>query len=312
MMDKVAVIGAGIMGRGISLVYALHGCRVALYDSSPEVLAQARDLIGIDLMLLVDEGLVSGAARQAALDNINPLCSLKEAVGTAEFITEAVTENLALKWQILAEIEAQAPVTAIIASNTSTLPLTEMTKHLARPERVVITHFFNPAHLVPLVEVIKSKDTPDEIIMAVLDLLRLVGKVPVVLRKDVPGFIANRLQAALLREALHLVASGVADRHDIDMAITAGPGFRWSVIGPLETADFGGLDTWQSVMTNLGPELDCTPTVPGILKEMNLQGQLGIKTGQGFYAYPTREIIADKIRSRDLAFIRLLKLRRKA
>jgi 3-hydroxyacyl-CoA dehydrogenase len=312
LINKTAVIGAGIMGRGISLVYALNGFKVSLYDTSQEVLRRAKALIGDDLALLVDEGLISDAENQAAQENILVTRSLDTAVGDAEFITEAVPEQLELKWQVFASIESLAPESAIIASNTSTLPLSELTRHLIRPERMLITHFFNPAHLVPLVEIVRSGSTPPEVVSVTLELMRLIGKVPVVLHKEVPGFIANRLQAAVFREALHLVASGVADMRDVDTVMTAGPGFRWSVIGPMETADFGGLDTWQSVMNNLAPELDDARTAPEIIKNLNRQGHLGVKTGQGFYAYPTGEVAAEKIRSRDLAFIQLLKLRHKA
>lgn len=310
-IDKTAVIGAGIMGRGIALVYALHGFKVSLYDTSQQVSHKARKKIGNDLELLVAEGLISAADSQSTQKNILITGSLAAAVGDAEFITEAVPEQLPLKQEVFACLESLAPSTAIIASNTSTLPLSELTRSLVRPERLLITHFFNPAHLVPLVEVVNSENAPEEIVTTTLELLRRIGKVPVVLKKDIPGFIANRLQAAILREALHLVASGVADMHDVDTVVTAGPGFRWSVIGPLETADFGGLDTWQSVMENLAPELDCTRTAPAVITEMNRQGHLGVKTGQGFYAYLSEDAVTDKIHSRDQAFIRQLMLRHK-
>jgi len=311
VIHKIAVIGAGIMGRGIAQVYALNGFHVSLYDTHSESLSQAKHLIGADLDLLVKEGLVSTASRQSALDNINPGDRLEAVVDDANIIIEAVPEQLALKWEVFAKIEELAPETTIFASNTSTLPLSALSRHMAHPERMIITHFFNPAHLVPLVEVVKAENTLAEIVTTTLDILRQIGKIPVVLKKEVPGFIANRLQAAILRESLHLVECGVADMQDIDTVVTAGPGFRWSVIGPLETADFGGLDTWQSVMSNLAPELDCTREAPAVIKEMNRQGQLGVKTGQGFYSYPTQEVVADKIRRRDLDFVRLLKLRRK-
>jgi len=309
LLNNTTVIGAGIMGRGIALVYALNDYQVRLYDVDSTALEKARELIGADLDLLVEEGLCPASKRQQTLENIFITDSLKEAVGSAELITEAVPERLELKWQVLARIEALSPRSAIVASNTSTLPLSDMARHLARPERMIITHFFNPAHLVPLVEVIKAEDTPAEVLSDVLTILRRIGKVPVVLKKEVPGFIANRLQAAVMREALHLVHSGVADMHDLDTAMTCGPGFRWSIIGPLETADFGGLDTWQSVMNNLAPVLDNARTAPAVINELNQQGHLGVKTGQGFYTYPSEDVVADKIRSRDLAFIRLLKLR---
>jgi len=311
MFNNTAVIGAGIMGRGISLVYAMNGCKVRLFDNDIKALGKAKGLIGADLELMVEEGLCPASRRREIIDNIVATESMGEAVGSVEFITEAVPESLELKWQVFDRLEALSSKSAIIASNTSTLPLSDLARHLARPERMIITHFFNPAHLVPLVEVIKTEATPPEVLADALALLRRIGKVPVVLKKEVPGFIANRLQAAVMREALHLVRSGVADMHDVDTAMTAGPGFRWSVIGPLETADFGGLDTWQSVMNNLAPELDDARTAPAVIKELNRQGHLGVKTGQGFYSYPTGNVVADKIRSRDLAFIRLLKLRSK-
>jgi 3-hydroxyacyl-CoA dehydrogenase len=311
MIDNTAVIGAGIMGRGIALVYALNGCRVRLYDAANMALERAKMLIAADLALMVDEGLCADAERRQALDDILVTDSLADAVGSAAFITEAVPEQLELKWQVFASIEALARPGAIIASNTSTLPLSKLARHLEHPERMIITHFFNPAHLVPLVEVIKTLDTPSQVVAETLSFLRRAGKVPVVLKREVPGFIANRLQAAVVREALHLVQSGVADMHDVDAAMTCGPGFRWSIIGPLETADYGGLDTWQSVMNNLAPELDDSRTAPALIKELNRQGHLGVKTGQGFYGYQSGEIVAEKIRKRDLAFIRLLKLRDK-
>ncbi len=309
MLNNMAVIGAGIMGRSIALVYAMNDCSVRLYDTDIAILERAKGFIRADLDLLIQEGLCPASRSQKILKNIFVTENLKEAVGSAEFITEAVPERLELKWQVLSRIEALSSRSAIIASNTSTLPLSDLARHLARPERMIITHFFNPAHLVPLVEVIKAETTPDIVLSDVLVFLRQIGKVPVVLKKEVPGFIANRLQAAVMREALHLVHSGVADIHDMDAVMTCGPGFRWSIIGPLETADFGGLDTWQSVMDNLAPELDNARKAPEVIKEMNRNGHLGVKTGQGFYAYPTGEIVADKIRGRDLAFIRLLKLR---
>ncbi len=309
MIDNTAVIGAGIMGRGIALVYALNGCRVRLYDAANTALERAKALIDADLTLMVDEGLCSTAARLKALDDILVTDSLADAVGSAGLITEAVPEQLELKWQVFASIEAFARPGAVIASNTSTLPLSELARHLERPERMIITHFFNPAHLVPLVEVVKAENTPAQAVAETLAFLRRAGKLPVVLKREVLGFIANRLQAAVVREAMSLVYSGVADMHDVDTAMTCGPGFRWSIIGPLETADFGGLDTWQSVMNNLAPELDDSRTAPALIKELNRQGHLGVKTGQGFYGYPSGEIVAEKIRKRDLAFIRLLKMR---
>lgn len=296
------------MGRGIALSYALNGFKVLLFDCDPKALEGARSRVDSDLSLLVAEGLATENQRRQTLVNIEFTDSLSTAVHDAHFVTEAVPEHLPLKWQVFAEIEPLVRDDTILASNTSTLPLADLATNLVRPERMIITHFFNPAHLVPLVEVIKADNTPGEVLSITLELMKRLGKTPVVLKKEVPGFIANRLQAALLREALHLVASGVADCEDIDTAVTAGPGFRWSVLGPLETADFGGLDTWQRVMDNLCPELNCVRSAPEIINTMNIEGSLGVKSGAGFYRYSTQEVITEKIRSRDLDFIRLLKL----
>jgi 3-hydroxyacyl-CoA dehydrogenase len=311
MFNDIAVLGAGIMGRGIALLYALASSRVRLFDTDSEALGRARDLICTDLDLMVAEGLCDAQSRDHALGQIEVVGSLKEAVKSVRFITEVVPEQLELKWQVFARLEELALPEALIASNTSTLPLGDLTRHMARPERMMITHFFNPAQLVPLVEVVKGPGTSAAVLEQVLAFLRRAGKVPVVLKREVPGFIANRLQAAVMREVLHLLASGVADMKDVDTVMTCGPGFRWSVIGPLETADFGGLDTWQSVMNNLAPELDNSRSAPEALSELNKQGRLGVKSGQGFYVYPSDEVVAEKIYRRNLAFIQYLKLRQK-
>lgn len=308
MNTRTAIIGAGIMGRGMALVYALGGCHVSLFESDANVRRQAMELIRTDLALMVEEGLYD-ASRLAVLDNIFLADSLEQAVEGAASITEAIPEKLELKWQLFARLEELAVAETLISSNTSTLPLSQLNRHMNHPERLIITHFFNPAHLVPLVEVVSPASFPRQRLESVLAFLRGCGKTPVVLKKEVPGFIANRLQAAVVREALHLAGSGVADLADIDAAMTCGPGFRWSVIGPLETADFGGLDTWQSVMDNLAPVLDDATEAPELIRELNRAGQLGVKTGQGFYRYPDAEAVADKIKQRNLAFIRLLALR---
>jgi 3-hydroxybutyryl-CoA dehydrogenase len=174
--------------------------------------------------------------------------------------------------------------------------------------RMIITHFFNPAQLVPLVEIVKHEKTDDSVVELTMELMVKIGKTPILLKKEVPGFIANRLQAAIVREAFHLLKEGVADACDIDTAVTAGPGFRWAFIGPIETADFGGLDTWKRVMDNLAPELDQSERAPEILNERVEKGNLGTKSGQGIYSYADISV-AEKIKKRDENFIHLLKIK---
>ena len=176
------------------------------------------------------------------------------------------------------------------------------------PHRFVITHFFNPAQLVPLVEVVKHESTSDEAVRITMNLMKLIGKTPVLLKKDVPGFIVNRLQAAVVREALYLVDEGVADAADIDLAVTEGPGFRWAFTGPIKTADYGGLDIWKSVVENLAPELSKSEVAPKIIDIRISEGKLGTKTGEGIYTY-TGQSTEEQIKARDRKLIRLNKMK---
>jgi len=201
---------------------------------------------------------------------------------------------------------AAPPPDAILASNTSTLPLAEVAARARRPERILLTHFFNPAHLVPLVEVLAHPSAPPGMVTEVLALLRRAGKRPVSLLKESPGFIANRLQVALVREAFALLEDGVASALDIEAAVTEGPGFRWPFIGPFETADLGGLDTWEKVIGNLAPHLSRAEEPPEALRAAVRRGDLGAKTGRGILP-PSDRSAADRIRERDRALIHLLR-----
>jgi 3-hydroxybutyryl-CoA dehydrogenase len=310
MINETAVIGAGLMGRSISQAYALKNYRVKLYDSDEQLRVKVKNLIDNDLTLLVAEGLIDQAKKRTTLYNIVLVDNLSSAVANADFITEAIPETLELKQDFFKELENYTKETTIIASNTSSLPISELAQKMAKPERLIITHFFNPAHLVPLVEIIKMAQTAPQVIDKTVSLMKALGKKPVVLKKDVPGFIANRLQAAILREALFLLNNDVAEAEDIDTAVTAGPGFRWPFLGPIATADFNGLDTWQQIMQNLSPELDCSKSAPAIINRLVEQGKLGTKTGAGIYQYDEKAngSVEDQIKFRDTNLIRLLKI----
>jgi 3-hydroxybutyryl-CoA dehydrogenase len=309
MIRNVAVVGAGVMGHGIAQLYALAGFPVSLYDVREEYLDRAFRAMEDSLSLLVKEEFVTEERKVEALRRVSRTTDLEAAVKDADFITEAIPEVLEMKWELFATLERLAKPDAIIASNTSTLPISRMAKHSATPHRMIITHFFNPAQLVPLVEIVKHEKTAGPVVETTIALMRTIGKHPVLLKKEVPGFIANRLQAAIVREAFHLLDEGVADARDIDAAITAGPGFRWAFIGPIETADFGGLDTWKRVIDNLAPELDKRESAPERIVDSVAKGNLGTKTGKGIYSY-TDVSVPEKIRERDTNFIRLLKVKR--
>ncbi len=308
-MKRVAVVGAGVMGRGIAELYALGGLEVRLCDVGVEVLGAAATRVRDDLSLLAAEGLVDAAEADAARGRITFTPRLDEAVHGAGFVTEAIPELLAPKQALFEQIEAEASPDAIIASNTSTLSIAQLAGRVRRPERMVITHFFNPAQLVPLVEVLAHPAAPPGVAEATLALMRRIGKRPVLLRREVPGFIANRLQAALAREAFHLLEEGVASAEEIDAAVTEGPGFRWAFVGPLAIADFGGLDTWQRVLDNLAPVLDRATGAPAAVIERVRRGELGAKTGTGIFAYPPEEL-RRRMAERDWNFARLLQLKR--
>lgn len=311
MIKETSVIGAGIMGHSIAQAYALKNFRVRLYDNSARVIGTVKRSIDNDLSLMVEEGLIGSDKKQQALDNIIPVDKLDAAVAGSDFITEAIPENLELKCAFLKDLEHLIKDETIVASNTSTFPISKLAANMARPERLIITHFFNPAHLVPLVEIVKMEKTLPPVITETVNLMKTLGKKPVVLKKEVPGFIANRLQAALFRETLFLLQNDVADARDIDTAVTSGPGFRWSLTGPVAIADFGGLDTWCSVMQLLMPELDCSKSAPEILTKLVDRGDLGTKTGGGFYQYDdqSNSPVEEQIRHRDRNFIRQLKIR---
>ena len=309
MIKRIAVIGAGVMGRGIAEVYAAAGLEVALCDVSEPLLTSALRGIRADLALLSEEGLVPEREREAIMARVVPTTRLEEALAGAGFVTECIPEVLEAKLDLFDRVERAVSDAAIIASNTSTFPVTALARRARLPQRMIVTHFFNPAHLVPLVEVLPHPHGDDDVTSATVQLLRRVGKSPVLVRKEVPGFIANRLQAAVAREAFHLLAEGVADAEAIDAAITEGPGFRWAFIGPIMTADYGGLDTWQRVMDNLAPELCTATSAPQIVVDHVRRGALGTKSGRGIYAYEARPV-EERLRERDRNFIRLLKLKR--
>lgn len=310
MARQAAVIGSGVMGHGIAQIYALAGFVVSLYDLQEELLLKAKKSVERSLALLVRENEITEEAKLEALERIVLTIDLQQAVSAAEIITEAVPEVLELKWELFAQLEEYARQDAIIASNTSTFSIARLIEKAKTPHRFIITHFFNPAQLVPLVELVRHETTAEEVVEATRELMLLIGKSPVLLKKDVPGFIANRLQTALMREAFSLLSAGVADAKEIDTVMKEGIGFRWAFVGPIETADFGGLDTWQRVMDNLAPVLNQSTSAPALITELVEKGQLGTKTGAGIYAYEDTSV--EKIlHERDENFIRLGKVKQR-
>ncbi len=276
MADKarIGIVGAGLMGHGIAQVFALAGHPVVVYDAVPAALASLRSRIEKNLVELGQD--VAAAARVTSAD------TLADAVGEADVVVEAALEKVALKQDIFAELEKLAPRHALLASNTSVIPIGRIAARVSTRDRVLGTHWWNPPWLVPLVEVIETEGTSPESVTKMLTLLRSVGKTAVHVKKDVPGFIGNRLQHALWREAIALVQNGVCDAETVDIVVKASFGRRLPVIGPLENADLVGTDLTLDIHQNVLPDLDRTPGPLPYLVDLVESGRLGFKSGEGF------------------------------
>jgi 3-hydroxybutyryl-CoA dehydrogenase len=310
VIETVAVIGAGVMGHGIAQLFAVAGAAVRLHDVDMPRLEGALREVDRSLRLLVEEGVLGASAATAARARIRPTTDLDEALRGAALVTECIPEILDAKHALLARVERVVAADALVVSNTSTFPIARLAEGAVHPERMAITHYFNPAQLVPLVEVVPHPSMPSGRVDRVMAILEEIGKRPVLLRRDVPGFVANRLQAALVREALHLLATGVASAEDIDTVLTEGPGVRWPFLGPVEMVDLGGLDVWRRVIDNLAPELCREEGAPAVLRELVERGDLGAKTGAGFHDYAGGRAEA-RLRHRDRALVRLAELKRR-
>lgn len=234
---------------------------------------------------------------------------LAEAVTETDLVVEAVTEDLRLKVQLLEEVERSVRRSAILCSNTSAFIISELGRALRYRHRFLGTHFWNPPHVVPCVEVIKGEETSTEVFDTVVDLIRRVGKEPVRVLKDVPGFLGNRLQHAMWREAVALVAEGIASAEDIDRVVKFGFGLRCALLGPLETADLAGSDLTHAVHEYLFPFLNAKKTLSPLLQELVQHGRLGVKTSRGFHAW-TPGKSEELIRRRDRGLLQILELTR--
>ena len=302
----VAVIGAGTMGAGIAGELARAGRRVRLVDVSDEALDRGKAALKSAQETLVSAGRVKRRDAATALKRVTRTTCLAEACDGVDLLIEAVSEDMALKKEMFARFDELCPKRALLASNTSGLSITEMAGATRRPTRVAGTHFWNPPHIIPLVEVIKGERTSNATAKTLVDLCRGLGKRPILVRRDVPGFVGNRLQFAVMREALHILSEGIASAEDIDTAMTAGPGLRYGLLGPLRTADLGGLDIFLAISQYLFAELNSESTPRRALGELVEARKLGAKTGSGFYKYPPSER-GEILRRRDRTLLAFLK-----
>jgi 3-hydroxybutyryl-CoA dehydrogenase len=289
----VAVIGAGLMGHGIAQVFAGAGHQVRLFDLDQVALERAP--------IQIRENLAALGHDPSAADRVRPVGDLAMAVGGASLVIECVREDLATKRALFAEVEPLVGPDAVLATNTSVIPIGQIMRGLARSERALGTHWWNPPYLVPLVEVIGTEWTSREVIAQVIALLTAIGKVPVHVRRDIPGFIGNRLQHALWREAIALVADGVCDAETIDLVVKNSFGTRLGILGPMENADLVGLDLTLAVHRTLFPDLARDTAPSPLLETLVAERRLGMKTGSGFRDWPP----ADQARVRSALLDRL-------
>ena len=285
---RIAVIGAGLMGHGIAQVFALAGHEVSITDTVMASLGNVHERIAANLR---DTGYDPRAA-----ERVQPSADLAETVRDADFIVEAVLEDLPLKKKLFAEIERSARPDAVLASNTSVIPITKIMSGLKQKSRALGTHWWNPPYLVPLVEVIGTKWTSQEAIDWTMRLHAEAGKTPVHVKKDVPGFVGNRLQHALWREAISLVENGICDAETVDTVIKASFGRRLAVLGPLENADLVGTDLTLAIHKTVLPAIDSRPKPSPYLAGLVKSGKLGFKSGEGFRTWSAAEQTALRTR----------------
>src|SRR6266516_6493260 len=289
---KVAVVGAGLMGHGIAQVFAGAGWQVGIYDPVPEALASVPARVRANL---ATTGQGEGDAVEALLGRIALHNDLAGAVGEAAYVTEAAPEDLALKRELFERLDALAPPEVILATNTSVMSVGEIGSRARRRERVVGTHWWTPPHLIPLVEVTQAETTSLETVERTMALLAAAGKTPVHVRKDVPGFVGNRLQHALWREAIAIVAAGICDAETVDTVVKSSFGRRLAVLGPLENADLVGLDLTLAIHEYVLPHIDHTPGPSPLLREKVAKGELGMRTGQGLRPWPPGEAVREHL-----------------
>ncbi|MGH2601216.1 MAG: 3-hydroxyacyl-CoA dehydrogenase family protein [Dehalococcoidia bacterium] len=262
------MIGAGLMGHGIALELAAHDYEVRLYDRDPEQLARAGERVTASLQLLLDSGNLSPHHVATANRRLTLVSDLVAAVAGVDLVIEAVYEELAVKQAVFRELDAVAPERAIFASNTSSYMPSSLAAVTRRPDRVIVTHYFNPPHLLPLVEIVPGPETAPRTVEAMCRLYESIRKNPVVLNREIPGFVGNRLQTALLREALAIVAAGVASADDVDSIIRTGFGRRLALAGVFEVRDLSGWDVSLKVHEELLPEIDSSRQVPAVLSQI--------------------------------------------
>jgi 3-hydroxybutyryl-CoA dehydrogenase len=298
-VQRVTVVGAGLMGHGIALELAAFGFAVRLHDRDQAQLDRAQDGIANGLARLVEIERITLDAAAAAPTRISMGRDLRAAVTDTDLVIEAVSEDLEVKRALFRDLDAWTPPRAILASNTSTFMPSLLAAATNRPRQVIVTHYFNPPYLLPLVELVRGDQTSDETVETLRALYRSIGKSPAVVQREAPGFVGNRLQMALLREALAIVEAGIASPEDVDTIIRTSFGRRLAVAGVFEVFEAAGWDLTLTVAEQLFPAIDRSAEPPASLRQKVARGELGLKSGEGFYTWTPDEAVALRKRIAD-------------
>jgi len=290
-INHVALLGAGMVGHGLALHFAKAGYQVSLYSRTHQTIDKAIENIRANLPALLQGQASVDDEIEEIVSRIETTRNMDEAVAKASIIIESVAENLQIKQDLFKELDQMCPRDVILATNTSVMSITSIASKAKNGDRIIGTHFWFPPYLIPLVEVVKGRDTSDETMEITYQFMKKAGKYPIKCLKDVPGFVANRLQHALWREAISIVERGIADAATVDDAIKQSFGIRVPVLGPIENADMVGLDLTLAIHNTVLQDLEASPNPSPLLKDKVDKGELGFKSGKGFYNQWTPESI---------------------
>ena len=306
-INTVAVIGLGTMGHGIAQNFAVAGYEVCCFDEVASVRDSLVARVRANLTQFEEADFLPQGAAGTILARIRVVSTEAEAVGPADFVTEAVAEDLQVKQQLFARLEADVDPETILASNSSSFPITQTSSLMKHPERAIVTHYFNPPHIVPIVEVVPGEKTSEETTCTTHQFLSSIGKKAIRINKEIPGFLVNRVQTAMYREIWDLLDQGIASAEDIDEAIRGSMGMRLAAIGPLKVNDFAGLDinmvAYQVMIQHMRGDWE----VPAKIQQLVDEGNYGVKTGKGIYDY-TPDSIQDEMACRDQRYLAIVKL----
>ena len=304
-IQKIGIAGAGLMGASMSQIFAKFGYDVTVYDAFPAALEKGKALVEVNQKTQVESG------EATAADAARILAALKftdnmDALADCDIIIESIIENLEIKQDFWAKLSRTVRPDCILTTNTSGISINAIAKDIVGKHRFLGMHWMNPAHLIPCIEIIRGDETDDASTDAVISLAHAVGKKTTVCKKDVPGFILNRLQLAILRESIALVEQGIANVEDVDACMKYGLGFRYAAFGPFEVVDFGGIDTFHHIASYLNKELCRETDVQKLLDDHYAAGEFGVKSGKGFYDYANGKD-KEALQNRDEKFVKIYK-----